>query len=317
MKRNLLGVIIPAFNREEFIGPAIESCLSQSEPIREIIVVDNHSTDKTLEIAKRYARNNKNIKVYRNKKNVGMVNNWNTGIKLSKSQYVSLLHSDDLLPPGWSKTISESIKKVKKDKIGLFFGSVASFANGNSNNKNVVRVKQFPKDIILPPKISVVKLWKNFYGNPGNSSAVIYNRLIFSTTGFFDDSCLTEADQDFHLRILNKYSSYFIAKDLVYYRRHAFQAFYQDKHVESATDSANRIKRSVQIQQRHLGGRELIYYSYCGIYLYLLKFMIMFNWKAVKIITQIPNLLNPITIVNFPRFMSMLLARKYFSRFLS
>ena len=85
----LVSIIIPARNEEKNIGKAIKSMLAQKYPRKEIIVMDNASTDKTAEIARSF-----NVKVIVNEKNIGYAKSVNKGIKLTKGSYIILLHSD-------------------------------------------------------------------------------------------------------------------------------------------------------------------------------------------------------------------------------
>ena len=71
-----ISVIIPTYNREDFIADCIESAINQDYPNLEIIVVDNNSIDRTFEIANAYSYVYKNIKVFKNNENLGPVKNW-------------------------------------------------------------------------------------------------------------------------------------------------------------------------------------------------------------------------------------------------
>jgi len=316
MKKKLVSVVIPTYNREEFISDALESCLSQSIKLDEIIVVDNHSTDETCNIVSEYIKKFSNIKLYKNKINVGMVKNWNRCVKLATSEYVGILHSDDVLPPNWHQIIRDKIKSDKSKKISLYFGNVACFTSGDSKMKIISRIRLFSKNTSFAPIESIDKLWRNFFGNPNNSAAIIYKKKIFDEIGYFNPYFQTESDQEFHIRVLSKYSSLYINKDLVFYRRHRYQAFDQNKQVESAVTSAQRITRSVEIQQKLLPDKKLVYYSYCGIYLYLLKFYALADKTAIDIIFKIPNIINIKSISLFPKFFIKLIIRRSFSRYL-
>lgn len=85
-----ISVIIPAYNEEAFIGRAIDSVMKQSLLPKEIIVVDDGSTDRTGEVVKNY--NNVN---YIRKENAGLAAARNTGIQASKSEFIAFLDSDD------------------------------------------------------------------------------------------------------------------------------------------------------------------------------------------------------------------------------
>ncbi len=88
-----VSIIIPTFNSEKTIQTNIESIIDQTFKDFEVIVVDNNSTDKTIEIIK--SKNIPNIKFLVEEDN-GIFDAINKGIKLSNNQIISVLHSDDI-----------------------------------------------------------------------------------------------------------------------------------------------------------------------------------------------------------------------------
>ncbi|MCK4627815.1 MAG: glycosyltransferase family 2 protein [Sedimentisphaerales bacterium] len=98
MKRTLnnrlsyrVSVVIPAYNLEGYIGRAIESVLAQTRPADEIIVVDDGSTDGTVEIVKKYG----SAVRYIYQENAGASAARNTGIKAAKNEWIAFLDGDD------------------------------------------------------------------------------------------------------------------------------------------------------------------------------------------------------------------------------
>lgn len=310
MENVKISVVIPAYNREALIRDAIESALDQTEKIDEIIVIDNDSSDRTFQIAQSYAETHNNVKVFKNEKNVGMMENWNRGVRKATGDYISLLHSDDIIPKNWCATVKSAIVKNQSKDVGLFFGIYACFEKKNGKQRVVSRIKNFPRDTFLKAKESLQRLWKNYYGNPNCSASIIYKREVFDVIGYFDPEKGTEADQHFHIRVLSVFNSYFIAQDLLYYRRHEFQAFDFKKEVESADTVIKRLLNAISIQKELLDS-ELVKYTYCGVLLYALKFLVTGKFKHACTIFRIPGIFNLRTLVNFPRFFWMLLYRKY------
>ncbi|MEM8512414.1 glycosyltransferase involved in cell wall biosynthesis [Massilia sp. MP_M2] len=93
--RVTFALVIPAYNRAHLIGETIESALAQRTPFSEIIVVDDGSTDNTLEVLETYRDR---ITIIGTKNN-GVQSARNTGIRAATSDYVTLCDSDDLLEP--------------------------------------------------------------------------------------------------------------------------------------------------------------------------------------------------------------------------
>ena len=101
MKHPLISVLIPVYNREDFISEAIESVLNQDFENYELIIVDNSSTDRTWAICQDFADNDPRVRAYRNEVNVGPVKNWSRCLELARGDYCKFLFSDDLLYPSF------------------------------------------------------------------------------------------------------------------------------------------------------------------------------------------------------------------------
>lgn len=89
----LVTVVIPAYNHERFIGPAVDSVLNQSWSELELIVIDDGSTDQTGEIVQSY--NDPRLSYYY-QENQDAFNTINRGIAMAKGEYIAILNSDDI-----------------------------------------------------------------------------------------------------------------------------------------------------------------------------------------------------------------------------
>ncbi len=94
-----VSTVIPVYNRQDLVKPAIESALAQSVEGHEIVVIDNCSTDGTWAVVQEYAKRDTRIRCLRNDRNVGPVRNWRLGIEAARGEYCHLLFSDDRLEP--------------------------------------------------------------------------------------------------------------------------------------------------------------------------------------------------------------------------
>ncbi len=94
-------MLIPTYNREDYISMAIESVLNQQFRDFEIICSDNASTDNTFQILTKYKKNDNRVKVFRNSKNLGPVLNWKNCLKKATGEYVHWLWSDDWIEPNF------------------------------------------------------------------------------------------------------------------------------------------------------------------------------------------------------------------------
>ncbi|MFK2298794.1 glycosyltransferase family 2 protein [Bacteroides fragilis] len=95
MNNPLVSIVIPTYNREQYIEDAIKSAINQTYRNIEIIIVDNCSTDSTWDILNRWAERDERIKVFRNKMNIGPVLNWNECFEHTSGDFIKILWSDD------------------------------------------------------------------------------------------------------------------------------------------------------------------------------------------------------------------------------
>jgi len=107
MSSLLVSVLMTAYNREKYIAEAIESIQQSTFQEWELIIVDDCSTDETVNIAKKYAADDHRISVYINEKNLGDYPNRKYAASYAKGKYIMYVDSDDkILEDGFSDCIS-------------------------------------------------------------------------------------------------------------------------------------------------------------------------------------------------------------------
>lgn len=95
MNNPLVSIVIPTYNREQYIEDAIKSAVNQTYRNIEIIIVDNCSTDSTWDILNEWEKKDNRIKIFQNEFNIGPVLNWNECFKHASGEYIKILWSDD------------------------------------------------------------------------------------------------------------------------------------------------------------------------------------------------------------------------------
>ena len=94
-----VSIIMPAYNASATIGEAINSVLLQTYTDRELIVVDDCSSDNTVEIVKALAQKDPRIALHVNRENMGTAETRNTAVRRAKGEYLAFLDSDDMWRP--------------------------------------------------------------------------------------------------------------------------------------------------------------------------------------------------------------------------
>lgn len=93
---NIVSVIIPVYNAEQYIRKTIESVLQQTYPYLEVILIDDCSQDNSRQIIEEYRSTHNSIVLYCQARNCGAAIARNQGLKLAKGRFVAFLDSDDL-----------------------------------------------------------------------------------------------------------------------------------------------------------------------------------------------------------------------------
>jgi len=120
-----ISIVIPSFNQSEYLEDAIESCYNQSMPACEILVIDDGSSDDSLEVARRYEFREfpgveSPVRVI-SQVNKGLPSARNTGIMNAKGDYIQFLDADDMLMENAIARITQEINQTNGDIIAPSF----------------------------------------------------------------------------------------------------------------------------------------------------------------------------------------------------
>ena len=118
MKSIDISVIIPAYNREKYISKCIESILYQETVTLEVIIVDDGSTDKTLEVCNSYAAMHSNIRVI-HQENKGMASARNAALNVALGEHITFLDSDDCMG---QDALLEMLNALKAHNVDAVIG---------------------------------------------------------------------------------------------------------------------------------------------------------------------------------------------------
>lgn len=121
-----ISVCIPVYNVEAYIERCIKSVLNQSYQDFEIIVINDASSDKSMEIVKRLAKEDKRIMIYSNDNNMGLMWTRKEGYMRAKGDYITFLDSDDTLPPN---ALSYLYTAIDTSGADIVCGSMASITS--------------------------------------------------------------------------------------------------------------------------------------------------------------------------------------------
>lgn len=207
-----ISVIIPTFNRENYIGECIESVLNQSfDGSLEIIISDDGSTDNTLEIAKKYGDKIKIIYKPVDCRSQGVSGTRNRGIRASTKPFICFLDSDDFFLPGHLKRISSAFER----EPGLGFAFCRSLETQRKGNSQLFR--PWTRAYVLENDV------KNPCASRSrivNTNSFLFRRDVFEKIGLFNESYLNGEDGDLWMRISEQFKGRFLNYYGVVYRLH-------------------------------------------------------------------------------------------------
>lgn len=198
----IISIIVPCYNQAQYLSEALESVLAQTIENWECVIVNDGSTDNTLEIASEWAEKDSRF-IILNKENGGLADARNAGIKASHGKYILPLDADD-------KIASTYLEKA----VGYF--------ENNPTIKVVCCVAKFFGEIDTVIKQIDYSFEGMLFENPFVCSS-IYKRSDYNDTiGYNTNMIYGYEDWDFWLSLLREGDNvYRIPEPLFYYRKHA------------------------------------------------------------------------------------------------
>ena len=198
--KTMVSVLMTAFNREKFIGEAIESVLLSTFKDFELIIVDDCSTDSTVEIAQSFAEQDKRIKVFQNEINLGDYPNRNKAASYANGKYLKYLDSDDVMSPNCLEIMVEGME----DNHNCAFG-VSS------------RILEL-KEVHQPENTYKIHFFERGILDISPSGSIIRSEVFKKENGFWEIRCVS--DFEFWLRLALKYPMIEFEKNLIFWREH-------------------------------------------------------------------------------------------------
>lgn len=158
----MISVIMPCFNRIDFLDQAINSILKQTYKHFEFIIVDDCSNKETIELLKRYRDSDNRIKLYYNKKNKGPTYTFNKGLFFAKNRFIARMDSDDISHP---QRLEKQINFLINNPNIFVVGTAFNIINNNNQVVNTIQLKVNRKEIIESLKYSNPLVNSTFMAN--------------------------------------------------------------------------------------------------------------------------------------------------------
>ena len=204
---------MPNYNCEKFIPETIESVLAQTYSNWELIIVDDCSTDNSINVINSYAQNDNRIKLIVNEKNSGAAHSRNVALREAKGKWIAFLDSDDLwLPEKLEKQIRFMVDN------GYCF-SFTKYAHVNEKTERTGEV------VTGPRKVTKRKMFRYCYLG---CLTVMYNSEAIGVLQISDD-IKKRNDYALWLKACKKATAYYLGETLALYRKREGSISHQSK----------------------------------------------------------------------------------------
>lgn len=213
-----LSICIPTFNGRQFIQDAIESILIQSLKNFELIIVDDNSIDDTVQIIKKFK--DPRIRLYQNHRQLGLVENWNRCISLSKGNFIQIFHQDDRMSSHSAERVIDNFHSNLD--IGFIFSNTIEINEYDQASEVIWNMN------ILPLNDTII-IGEDLFGSLLSSGnwipcpGVVVRSECYKKWGVYDKRLKFTPDLEMWLRLSLHENSFFIREPLIFLRRHRNQ----------------------------------------------------------------------------------------------
>ncbi|MCW8896435.1 MAG: glycosyltransferase [Flavobacteriales bacterium] len=185
----LVSIIIPCYNAEKYIAETIQSVINQTYKNWELIVVNDGSTDNSLDIIKEFVANDNRIACI-DKPNSGVSDSRNKGLEKSKGDFIAFLDADDI----WKlEYLEKQITNLQANQYTISYTACQLINQNGEKLNHQIRGENNPQlDDFLIQKA-------NYNTNP---SGIVYKKKCFENVIGFDINLSNNADQDILIQML-------------------------------------------------------------------------------------------------------------------
>ena len=220
-KAPLVSVVMPIFNRQQYVAQAIESVLAQTFEDWELILVDDGSTDQSVEIAQRFAEEYSGKirwSSHAGGVNKGISATRNLGMRLARGEYIACLDSDDLWLP--DKLEDQVCIATRHPEVALIFGATNYWQPDEPGESRDVPAGG-PLDCVVPPPSLFLTMYPIGTGvSPSMNTLLLKRDVIINVGGWEESFRTTYEDQAMLCKIYLSETCYNSSKVYDLYRQH-------------------------------------------------------------------------------------------------
>ena len=240
-----VSVCLPTYNGAEYVEEALRSILDQTYQDFELLIVDDGSTDNTLEIVQSFS--DPRIQLHRNPERLGIPGNWNRCLSLARGEYVCVFHQDDVMQP---ENLERKVQLLSADEtVGFVHSAVETLVDESAPSSFADWIEDATEDTVFDGMEYFRTLLLR--GNRVCAPTVMARRRALLEQGGFDRDLGFACDYAMWLRLCLTYRVGFLARPLVRYRWHggnASHTYQFERGVEEITEAGRRALKLSQDQ---------------------------------------------------------------------
>ena len=246
-----VSICLPTYNGAEYVEEALRSILDQTYQDFELLIVDDGSTDATLDIVRSFS--DPRIRLHRNPERLGIPANWNRCLELAAGEFVCVFHQDDVMLP---ENLERKVRLLSADEtLGFVHSGVEALVDESAPSSFANWIEDAVEDTLWGGLEYFRSLLLS--GNRVCAPTVLARRSALLEQGGFDPDLGFACDYAMWLRLCLTYRVGFLARPLVRYRWHggnASHAYRFEHGVEETTTAARRGLRLYQDRGPHADG---------------------------------------------------------------
>lgn len=208
MKKPKISVLMAAHNQEQFIKKSIKSILNQSFKDFEFLILDDASKDKTLNIIKKFQKEDKRIRLFRNEKNLGLTKSLIKLTRLARGEFIARMDSDDI---SLKSRFNDQISWFENDKKKVLVGTSGFKIDNKDKIISNINLKNLSHE-----KIKKKLIFSNFFLH----SSTMFKKKIFLKIGGYRSFFNFAQDYDLWCRLSRNGKIGNLEKKLIKIRYH-------------------------------------------------------------------------------------------------
>lgn len=207
----LLSIILPVYNAQSSLSNAVESVINQTNGDWELLIIDDNSSDNSLEIAFFFAKKDGRIKVFSNLENLGPAQTRNIGIENAKGKYVGFIDADDTYDREFVSTMIMKAENLEAEIIWCNY-----LSKSTDQDKGIKISNKIQKNIVYSNQEAINFFFKNTPGIGSLCNKLYRKDFLYKNKITLNPERIRAEDWEFNLMAFSKVKSLVLVDEYLY-----------------------------------------------------------------------------------------------------